>query len=167
MNELISLHPLVFTLQDVVTGCGFLAGIVVTGKAVMEQEDDGKWWMYGVCPGAVAGSGDTPNEAFVDFRNRYKEALFDMAEECKGFLVFRNAVKSFFEAEDLQENARWDEALKILRAHEDSISEPFKKLTRKKTGEYELGIRIDRLEKMTKSALTPANNIQDSLSKAA
>jgi hypothetical protein len=166
MSELIHLHPLVFTLQDVVTGCGFLAGIVVTGKAVMEHED-GKWWMYGVCPGAVAGSGDTLNEAFVDFRNRYKEALFDMAEECKGFLAFRNAVRSFFEAEDSLENARWDDALKILRAHEDSIGEQFKKLTRKKTGEYELGIRIDRLEKMTKSALKPANNIQDSLSKAA
>jgi hypothetical protein len=166
MSELIHLHPLVFTLQDVVTGCGFLAGIVVTGKAVMEQED-GKWWMYGVCPGAIAGSGDTPNEAFVDFRNRYKETLFDMAEECKSFLVFRNAVKNFFEAEDLHEKTRWDEALRILRDHEDSISEPFKKLDRKKTGEYELGIRIDRLEKMTKSALKPANNIQDSLSKAA
>jgi hypothetical protein len=166
MNELVHLHPLVFTLQDIVTGCGFLAGIVVTGKAVMEQED-GKWWMYGVCPGAIAGSGDTPNEAFVDFRNRYKEVLFDMAEEQTGFLAFRNAVKDFFAAEDVQEKARWDEALRILRENEDSISEPFKKLPRKQAGDYELGIRIDRLETMKKSALKPANNIQDSLSKVA
>lgn len=166
MNELIHLHPLVFTLQDIVTGCGFLAGIVVTGKAVMEQED-GKWWMYGVCPGAIAGCGDTPNEAFVDFRNRYKEALFDMAEECTSFLVFRNAVKNFFDQEDVQENERWDNALKILRENEDAISEPFKKLPRKQPGDYKVGIRIDRLEKMTKADLKPANNIQDSLSKAA
>jgi hypothetical protein len=166
MNELIHLHPLVFTLQDVVTGRGFLAGIVVTGKAVMEQED-GKWWMYGVCPGAVAGSGDTPNEAFVDFRNRYKEALFDMAEEFSSFLLFRKAVQEFFDQEDVRENARWDEGLKILRQNEDGISEVFKKLPRKQPGDYKLGIRIDRLEKMTKSALKPANNIQDSLSKVA
>ena len=166
MNELIHLHPLVFTLQDVITGCGFLAGIVVTGKAVMEQED-GKWWMYGVCPGAVAGSGDTPNEAFVDFRNRYKEALFDMAEEFSSFLLFRKAVQEFFDQEDVRENARWDEGLKILRQNEDGISEVFKKLPRKQPGDYKLGIRIDRLEKMTKSALKPANNIQDSLSKVA
>jgi len=166
MNELIHLHPLVFTLQDVVTGCGFLAGIVVTGKAVMEHED-GKWWMYGVCPGAIAGSGDTPNEAFVDFRNRYKEALFDMAEECAGFPAFRDSVRSFFDQTDAQENARWDEALKVLRKNERSISEPFKNLPRKQPGDYEVGIRIDRLEKMTEAALKPSNNIQDSLAKAA
>jgi hypothetical protein len=166
MNELIHLHPLVFTLQDAITGRGFLAGIVVTGKAVMEQED-GKWWMYGVCPGAIAGCGDTPNEAFVDFRNRYKETLFDMAEEFTSFLVFRNAVKEFFDQKDVHENARWESALKTLRENEGAISEPFKALPRKKPEDYKLGIRIDRLEKLTKSALTPANNIQDSLSKAA
>jgi hypothetical protein len=166
MSELIHLHPLVFTLQDVVTGRGFLAGIVVTGKAVMEQED-GKWWMYGVCPGGIAGSGDTPNEAFVDFRNRYKEALFDMAEEYTNFLAFRSNVKSFFEQEDVQENVRWEESLRILRADEAAITEPFNKMPRKRPDEYQLGIRIERLEKMKQSALKPANNIQDSLAKAA
>jgi hypothetical protein len=165
MSELIHLHPLVFTLQDVVTGCGFLAGIVVTGKAVMEQED-GKWWMYGVCPGSVAGSGDTPNEAFVDFRNRYKEALFDIAEECKSYLIFRKTVQEFF-AEDAQESARWDDALNILRANEESITEPFKKLPRKGPGDYELGIRIDRLERKKQSQLSPKKNIQDCWAKAA
>ena len=166
MSELIHLHPLVFTLQDVVTGCGFLAGIVVTGKAVMEQED-GKWWMYGVCPGAIAGSGSTPNEAFIDFRNRYKETLFDMAEDCKNFLAFRNDVKSFFDAEDTREKVRWEESLETLRKNECAISEPFKKMERKKPGDYEVGITIDRLEKRPKAELKPANNIQDSLAKAA
>jgi len=166
MSEVIHLHPLVFTLQDVVTGCGFLAGINVTGKAVMEQED-GKWWMYGVCPGAIAGSGATPNEAFIDFRNRYKEALFDLAEECTSFLMFRNSVKSFFDAEDAQEKARWDESLEILRKNKEAVSEPFKKMPRKKPGDYEVGIMIDRLETKPKAQLTPANNIQDSLAKAA
>jgi hypothetical protein len=165
MSELVVLHPLVFTLQDVVTGCGFLARITVTGKAVMEHEDE-KWWMYGVCPGSIAASGDTPNEAFVDFRNKYKEALFDMADECGGFLTFRNAVREFYE-EDKEESSRWDKALKILRQNENAISDPFKNLPRKRPGEYELGITIDRLEKAKKSALNPAKNIQDSLAKVA
>jgi len=165
MSELIHLHPLVFTLQDAITGCGFLAGIVVTGKAVMEHED-GKWWMYGVCPGGIAAAGDTPNEAFVDFRNKYKEALFDMAEECGNFLTFRRSVQEFF-GEDQQESLRWDTALKILRENEDGISDPFKNLPRKRPGDFELGIRIDRLENKKKSSLTPANNIQDSLAKVA
>jgi len=165
MNELIHLHPLVFTLQDIVTGCGFLAGIVVTGKAVMEHED-GKWWMYGVCPGGIAGSGASPNEAFVDFRNRYKEALFDMADECGGFPQFEKAVREFF-AEDEHENVRWDTALNILRKNEHCITEPFNTLPRKRPSDYELGIRIERLEQMKKSELKPTNNIQDSLAKAA
>lgn len=165
MSEVIHLHPLVFTLQDVVTGCGFLAGIVVTGKAVMEQED-GKWWMYGVCPGALAGSGATPNEAFIDFRNRYKETLFDIAEECGGFMQFRTAVKEFY-AEDAKESSRWDAALKFLREHENCVTEPFKKLPRKKAHEYEVGIHIEQLEKKRESQLKPANNIADSWAKAA
>jgi hypothetical protein len=131
------------------------------------EHEDGKWWMYGVCPGAVAGSGDTPNEAFIDFRNRYKEALFDLAAECTSFLIFRNAVKSFFEAEDTQEKARWESSLEILRKNEEAVCEPFKKMPRKKPGDYEVGIRIDRLENKPKAQLKPANNVQDSLAKAA
>ena len=166
MTETIHLHPLVFTLQDAVTGRGFLAGITVTGKAVMEHED-GKWWMYGVCPGAIAGSGETPNEAFLDFRNRYKNVLFDMAEEFTSFLSFRSAVQQFFAAEDEQEKERWEAALVTVRNHPRAIPEPFKKLPRKEAGDYELGIRIEQLEKMRQSAMKPANNVQDSLSKAA
>jgi len=165
MSELIHLHPLVFTLHDVVTGCGFLAGIIVTGKAVMEHED-GKWWMYGVCPGTVAGSGETPREAFVDFRNRYKETLFDIAEECTNFLGFRKAVQEFF-VEDKQEAARWEHSLAILRDNENAVSGQFKEMPRKKPNEYEVGIRIERLEKKSESQLKPANNVSDSLSKAA
>jgi len=90
-----------------------------------------------------------------------------MAEEFTGFLMFRNAVKDFFDQQDVQEGARWEEALKILRANEHAISKPFKKMPRKQPSDFKLGIRIDRLEKMTKSDLKPANNIQDSLSKVA
>jgi hypothetical protein len=165
MSEMIHLHPVVFTLQDVVTGCGFLAGIVVTGKAVMEHED-GKWWMYGVRPGSIAGSGDTPNEAFIDFRNSYKEALFDIAEESKGFLQFHEAVKDFY-TEDKQESVRWEESLAILRRNEQCVTEPFKSMPRRRLEEYQLRIQITRLEKLSKSKLKPANNIQDSLAKAA
>ena len=165
MSKAIHLHPLVFTLQDAVTGCGFLAGIVVTGRAVMEQED-GKWWMYGVCPGGLAGSGTTPNEAFADFRNRYKETLFDIAAECKEFVQFQSAVKELY-AEDAQESTRWEEALAFLRKNEDSVSEPFKSMPRRKTGEYELRIQIDRLEKLSKAELKPTKNIPDVLAKAA
>ena len=165
MSELVHLHPVVFTLRDVVTGCGFIAGIIVTGKAVMEQED-GKWWMYGVCPGGLAGSGPTLNEAFIDFRNRYREALFDIAEDCKGFLQFQAAVKDFY-SEDKEEGNRWDDALATLRKSEQCVAEPFKGMLRKKPHEYDLGIQIDRLDNLSKAELKPTTNIPDVLAKAA
>jgi hypothetical protein len=122
--------------------------------------------MYGVCPGGIAASGDTPNEAFLDFRNRYKETLFDIAEDCGGFWAFRKAVQEFF-VEDKNENARWETGLKILRENEDGISEPFKNVPRKRKGDYEVGIRIERLETKKPSSLKPTDNIQDSLAKVA
>jgi hypothetical protein len=66
-------HPLMITLRDAISGDGFLAGITLSGRALMRKEDDGKWWMYGVRPAALAESGTTVEEAFLHFRGRYQE----------------------------------------------------------------------------------------------
>src|SRR5271155_3591794 len=88
-------HPIMITLRDVISGDGFLAGITLSGRALMRQED-GTWWMYGVRPSAIAESGETIDEAFSRFRNRYKEVLFDMAQENHDFNQFKTAVEEFF-----------------------------------------------------------------------
>ena len=46
-------HPIMLTLKDAISGQGFLAGITLSGRALMRHED-GKWWMYGVRPGGIA-----------------------------------------------------------------------------------------------------------------
>ena len=51
-------HPIMLTLRDVISGDGFLAGITLSGRALMRQED-GAWWMYGVRPAAIAEYGET------------------------------------------------------------------------------------------------------------
>jgi hypothetical protein len=167
MSEAIPLHPLVFTLQNAIEGCGFLAGITTYGKAVMEQDENAQWWMYGVCPGAIAAGGKTTNEAFLNFRNRYKDVLFDLAEECGSFLAFRNATEAFFKAEDPEESARWETALEVVRRSGSALPEPFTELPRKKAEDFPVGIQIERLENKKGSQLRPANNIQDSMSQAA
>ena len=73
-------HPIMLTLQDSISGNGFLARITMSGRALMRQED-GKWWMYGVRPAAIAASGDNIDEAFRQFRAAYWEILADMAQE--------------------------------------------------------------------------------------
>jgi hypothetical protein len=70
-------HPIMITLQDTISGNGFLAKITLSGRTLMRQEDD-KWWMYGVRPAAIAESGCTVAEAFLRFRQAHKEVLFDI-----------------------------------------------------------------------------------------
>lgn len=167
MTELIHLHPLVFTLQNAIEGCGFLAGITVRGKAVMEQDENGEWWMYGVCPGALAGGGETPSEAFQNFMNRYKEVLFDIADECQNFLAFKSRIEGFFRVEDSEERARWDRALEIVRQNESAIPEQFNKIPRQKADDFRTEIVIERLEKKDSEQYRPKNNIQNTMLQAA
>src|ERR1700756_2007962 len=71
-------YPMMFTVRDTVTGSGYLAGVTLSGNALLCREEDGKWWFYGVRPGAISECGTTPEEAFLRFRNTYKNLLFDM-----------------------------------------------------------------------------------------
>ncbi len=132
MNQL-NQHPIMITFRDAISGDGFLAGITLSGRALMRKEDDGKWWMYGVRPAALAESGTTIDEAFSHFHNRYLETLFDMAQETAGFEGFRQEVERFFyEADANSEDERlWEDALKALRAGTVSPPTEFTALGRK------------------------------------
>lgn len=167
MSEAIQLYPLVFTLQNAIEGCGFLAGITLRGKAVMECDENGEWWLFGVCPGAIAAGGETPNEAFLNFTTRYKEVLLDVAEECADLHGFTIAVEEFFAAEDAQESARWKRGLKAVRRNKADIPESFKKLPRKKAEDFLTGISIERLDNKKRDQFRPANNVLDSMAQAA
>ncbi len=165
MTETINGHPLLFTLQDAVSGRGFLAGITVHGSALMQLEDD-KWWMYGVSPGAIAESGATPEEAFLHFRNRYKEVLFDIAGECSDFATFEAEVRGFFDAVDEEEKRHWDKALELVRANPLATPPQFKTFPRKTADDHPATIKVERLESKHRK-FKPTDNVQDTLSKAA
>ncbi|MGH9700222.1 MAG: hypothetical protein ACRD52_12295 [Candidatus Acidiferrales bacterium] len=105
-----------FTLRDTVSGNGFLAGITLTGRALIVKEADGKWWVYGVRPGAIAENGSTPQEAFLRFRNTYKNVLFDMADGNGNFQMFRDKVERFYMQPDSEEEDRWEQAFGAIRA---------------------------------------------------
>lgn len=107
-------HPLLFTFRDAISGENFLAGITVSGRILMVEED-GKWWVYGVRPAAIAESGESPQQALVNFRNRYKEVLFDIAADYRTFKDFHDEVERFFYEQDLEEERKWETALKEIR----------------------------------------------------
>lgn len=110
-------HPIMITLQDAIAGDGFLARITLSGRALMRKEGDGKWWMYGVAPAGIAASGLNVDETFLRFRTRYKEILFDIAEESDNFEDFKTEVNRFFTEKDAdtQDADLWERALAAVR----------------------------------------------------
>src|SRR5688572_16709357 len=106
-------YPVIFTLRDAISGNGFLAGVTLSGRALMVQED-GAWWTYGVRPGAMAERGSTPEESFLRFRNAYKTVLFDMAEESSTFESFKEEVERSYHQADQEEERRWQEAFQAI-----------------------------------------------------
>lgn len=154
-------HPLMFTFQDAIAGNGFLAGTAVCGRALMVQEDDGSWWMYGVRPGALAGGGATLQEAYANFRSRYKEILIDIAHEYDDFTAFKNEVERFFGEADTEEEHRWTEALELIRSSGGGAPAQFADLPRKSPEQRPIKIVVERLD--DKKQFTPKDNVPDKL----
>ncbi len=138
-------HPILITLQDTISGEGFLARITVSGRTLMRQEQDGKWWMYGVRPAAIAESGGTIDEAFLRFRQAHTHVLLDIVKESKDFDDFRTEVEHFFNAIDVDEQS-WEDALKTVRDGHIAPPEPFSKLPRQSPDSRPPRIEVERLD---------------------
>lgn len=151
-------YPLIFTYRDAISGNGFLAGVTVTGRALMLKEDS-KWWMYGVRPAGLAEAGNTPNETFLSFRQRYSAVLFDIAEEADSFEAFRAEVERFFYEADPIEEQRWTEAHRRIRTGELKPEDPFSGLRKESPEGSPVMISVQRLD--TTQRFTPSDNIQD------
>ena len=156
-------HPIMLTLQDSISGNGFLARITTSGRALMRQED-GKWWMYGVRPAAIAASGDNIDEAFCQFRAAYWEILADMAQENSTFDEFDNKVKRFFNESDAddEDERLWEAALGAIRGGSCEPPAPFSKLPRRSPEQQPSFIRVERVDAEAKDIrLTPSENVPD------
>ncbi|MGD0417449.1 MAG: hypothetical protein ABSA80_18980 [Terriglobales bacterium] len=154
-------HPIMITLQDTISGDGFLAKVTMSGRTLMRQ-DDGKWWMYGVRPAAIAESGCTIDEAFLRFRQAHKEVLFDIAQDSKSFAEFRNEVERFFNESDADEQA-WDNALQAIRHGNTAPPEPFSKLPRQSPEARPPRIEVERLDGQIKRYVA-SDNVTDTYS---
>jgi len=117
-------YPIMFTWRDVVSGNGYLAGVTLSGTALMTKEDDGKWWAYGVRPGAIADFGETPQEALNKFHERYKMVLYDFAGEALHFERFKNEVEKFYNQPDQEEEDRWLQAVLAIRNGKVEVETP-------------------------------------------
>ena len=157
-------YPIMFTFRDAISGDGFLAGVTITGRSLMVKEDDGKWWMYGVRPASIANFGDTPGEAFRDFRNSFKEVLFDIADVAKEFKEFNCGVERFFYEPDFVEESRWNTAYCLLR---DGLVQPeppfFSALPKQSPDSRPATLSIVRLDDVAsrRPRYMPTDNVRD------
>lgn len=156
-------HPIMLTLQDSISGNGFFARITMSGRTLMRQED-GKWWMFGVRPAAIAASGENIDEAFRNFRASYKQILIDTAQESKTFEEFEAEVRKFFEEKDAdnEDEGLWEAALAAVRRGCCEPPAPFSRLPRQLPEKNPSFIKVERVDAEAKDVrLTPSENVQD------
>ncbi len=158
-------YPIVFTWRDVVSGNGYLAGVTLYGTALMTKEDDGKWWVYGVRPGAIADFGETPQEALNKFHERYKMVLYDFAEEAMDFDAFKSEVEKFYAQPDREEEDRWLRAVLAIRHGQVQVEPPFDALPRENPEKRPSGVSVQALNEMKR--FTPMDNVPDTYACAA
>lgn len=111
-----ALYPILFGVRDPVIGSGFVAGVEISGRALMREEPDGRFWVDGVYPGAVSAGGANRDEALLKFRESYRSVLFDFATSAASFEDFKAEVERFFWEETRGEAEAWVEAAAGLRA---------------------------------------------------
>ena len=108
--------PLLFTYRDTVFGNGFVAEVIATNGRALFVEDDGEFWFYGVNPGGMAASGQSPDEAHAAFRSRFRHVLADFAAAAATINEFRGAVEQFFSETNEPTEQDWTAAVEAVRA---------------------------------------------------
>jgi hypothetical protein len=149
-------YPVVFTITDVVSGNGFLAGVSINGRALIARED-GAWWTLGVRPAAIAESGDDPIGSYGKFRDAFKAFLIDTATAAPDFGTFKAEVDRFFYERDEEEEKRWHDAGQAIREKKVAVEAPFDTLNREPEPRP-VAISVERLD-MPQQKFTPSSNV--------
>jgi hypothetical protein len=155
-------YPVMFTFRDAVSGNGFLSGVTLGGRALIVHEaEDQAWRIYGVRPAPIVESGNTPLEAFANFRNAYKNVLFDFAEDAGTYEDFKARVEQFYAQPDADEENRWTEAFHAIRNGNIPIEAPFAELPKESPENRPSFISVQPLHEMKRYAAT--DNVADRL----
>jgi hypothetical protein len=156
-------YPVMFDFKDVVSGNGFLSGVTLCGRALIERDQDGTWWVNGVQPSGIAECGAAAMEAFSNFRNSYKKVLFDIAEEASNFEAFEREVKRFYSENAASELERWNTAVQEFRAGKIQPEDPFDKLPKQAPEQRPCGLSVDRLDKVESKQFSSEFNKPDQI----
>jgi hypothetical protein len=112
--------PLFFSYRDLIAGSGFVAGVAMKGRVLLDMTGE-EVWMYGVQPGGIAGGGLDRACAFNEFRRSYLSVLYDLAAEAKSFKGFNIEVTRFFSEMNGPNADDWTAALTAVRKSGTSL----------------------------------------------
>ena len=113
---MVKTYPLFFKYRETVSGRGFLAWVSVSGRALMVEESDGEWAMYGVQPGCITEGGQSLDEARLQFRAAFRELLFNIAADAPHFEEFKNQTEGMLGQINEPLEAEWRQAVEAVRA---------------------------------------------------
>lgn len=136
--------PLIYGFRELVAGAGFVAGVTVEGCALVRKEEDGRWWMYGLQPGGIAEHGDTQEEAYLRFKEAFREVLSDSASLCATFEAFEADLEALGNQVNEGWTDEWQAARQALRNGASAGEGEFGSLPRK-TGKVQASIRVVEL----------------------
>ena len=95
-------------------GDGFVAGVRMSGRAILEEED-GEAWISGVAPAGLTDGGPDKNAAFANFQNAWTAVIFDIAAEAGSFAEFYEECQAFLESRAEHLTEEWEAALRRVR----------------------------------------------------
>lgn len=107
-----------FSFKQVVVGNGWVAGVRMDGRALLEMEKcDGQdeFWITGVAPVGIAGGGTDRAAAFTEFRKAWMEVVFDVAAASTDFASFDQECRKFLSACEPHITKLWDDAVLEVR----------------------------------------------------
>ena len=110
--------PLLFSFRQVVVGSGFVAGVRMNGRAILETDSiDAKdeCWITGISPVGIAGGGGDRGVAFSEFRKAWTEVVFDLASQASDFKSFKAACIEFLKSSQTDLTKLWTDAVEGVR----------------------------------------------------
>ena len=112
--------PLFFSYRSPVVGRGFLAEVKLLGRVLATVGDD--VWLDGVNPGAFAVEAASMDVAGAALRTALTNVFIDMAADADA-AEFERRVVAFFNAQDDDTLAEWQEAVESFRRGERGAPE--------------------------------------------
>lgn len=139
--------PILFGFRDLVAGKGFLAGVAVSGRALLQGDEENGYWMHGVNPGGLSAGGVDIGAAQRAFRDTYRTILFDISADAGEFGEFKSEVERFFHETSERLLSEWEEAVEWVRADDIHVEGlPRVRSDRAKLSIEVVPLSVDQLE---------------------